>query len=564
MNDIHVDVLVVGSGNGGMTAALCSKILGDLNVAIIEKDECYGGTSAMSGGGIWIPCNRYSKEAGASDSLDDAFNYLRETIPTEDTSDEMLKTYLQNGPDMVEFLHQHTDVSYESLAEYPDYFSTATGAKKGHRSLDPTPIKTNDLGEYFLNQKQPNPTIRLFNRLHFTQKELHILLGKLPSWMLITFKEVIKYYLDIPMRLKGKQSRRLTMGAAGVARLRLSLAKKNIPIHLNTKLIDLLVNNNRVVGATVEKDGELLNIHAKKGVMLAAGGFEHNQQLRLDNLPQPTNSQWSAGSRCNTGDTLLAAKKMGAATRLMNSAWWINTIAVPGESYPRLSIFEKSLPGNYVIDSSGKRIANESQNYMTFIKQLHAKHKNGQSKQPYYMIFDSTHRKKYIVGPLLPGEVWPDFMIPKRYYDSGFLSKETTIKALAGKINVNSENLEQTIHKVNGYAKTGIDTDFSRGESAYDRYYSDPKVTPNPCLAPVAKPPFYAMKLDAGDFGTMGGVEIDNHARVLSTNGEPIPGLYATGNCAMGILTTYPGPGSTLGPAMTFGYLAAKHIANTD
>tara|TARA_B110000444_G_C18826182_1_gene590474 strand:- start:1735 stop:2349 length:615 start_codon:yes stop_codon:yes gene_type:complete len=199
---------------------------------------------------------------------------------------------------------------------------------------------------------------------------------------------------------------------------------------------------------------------------------------------------------------------------------------------------------------------------MAFVKELHRKYKSGESSEPYYMLFDSRHRKKYIVGPLFPGSIWPDIMIPKSYFESGFLSKGNNIKELAQKIGINDQNLERTIHQVNQYAETGKDCDFGRGDSIHDQYYSDPKVKPNPCLAPVEKPPFYAMKLDAGDFGTLGGLEIDQHARVLTTKGEPIHGLYATGNCAMGLLTTYPGPGATLGPAMTFGYLAAKHIAN--
>ncbi|GAA4102432.1 FAD-binding protein [Zhongshania borealis] len=563
MKDIQVDVLVVGSGNGGMTAALSSHILGAESVMIIEKDKCYGGTSAMSGGGVWVPCNRYAKAAGAADSLDEAFSYLRETIPREDTSDEMLRTYLKYAPEMIDFLHKNSDVRYESLAEYPDYFSSATGAKFGHRSMEPAPIRTSDLGEQFRYQNAPNPMIKVFDRLQFTQQELHLLMGQLPGWLTIVAREFIKYILDIPMRIKGKQSRRLTMGAAGIARLRLSLLKRDIPLHLNTKLLDLILKDGRVVGVRAERNGTPLIIRAKMGVILAAGGFEHNQDLRVEHLARPTNAQWSAGSRCNTGDSLLAAKRIGAATRLMNSAWWTNTVSVPGESYPRLSIFEKSLPGNYVIDSSGKRIANESQNYMSFIKELHSKHIDSNSNEPYHMIFDSTHRKNYIVGPLFPGKMWPDFLIPKSYFKNGFLSKENSLSALANTIGVDAKALAETVKQVNEYAEIGKDRDFGRGDSAYDRYYSDPTVKPNPCLAPLAKPPFYAMKLDAGDFGTMGGMVIDGQARVLTSSGDPIPGLYATGNCAMGILTTYPGPGSTLGPAMTFGYLAAKHLTGS-
>jgi 3-oxosteroid 1-dehydrogenase len=226
-----------------------------------------------------------------------------------------------------------------------------------------------------------------------------------------------------------------------------------------------------------------------------------------------------------------------------------------------MSIFEKSLPGNYVVDSSGNRIANESQNYMMFMRVLHEKHSTSGSRGPYYMIFDERHRKNYIVGPLLPGKMWPDVLIPRKYFDNNFLTRADSIAQLASSIGVDLTGLEATIGKVNSYSKNGKDLDFQRGDSLYDRYYSDPAVEPNPCLAPIDSPPFYAMKIDPGDIGTQGGITIDENARVLREDSTPIPGLYAAGNCAAGILTTYPGPGATLGPAMTFAYLAARHIA---
>ena len=560
MSDLDVDVLVVGSGNGGMTAALSAHIMGAKNVLVIEKDRMYGGTSAMSGGGVWVPCNRYAIEADAPDSLEEAFQYLRETTPEDETSDEMLMAYLKAAPEMVNFLHQHTDVRYESLGAYPDYFSDAGGAKSGHRSMEPSPISTTKLGDVFRDQTPPNPMVKVFGRLHFTQQELHYLMGRLPGGKSIVMKEAVKYAVDLPMRVRGSQTRRLTMGAAGVARLRLSMIKRNIPLWLNTKLVELVYENGRVVGAKIEKEGRPQFIPVSKGVILASGGFEHNQALREQHLPEPTNAEWSGGSRCNTGDALQAAGMIGAASRLMSNAWWSTTISVPGETYPRMSIFEKSLPGNFVVDARGNRVANESQNYMMFMRALHKEHSNGGSPAPYYMIFDERHRKNYIVGPLLPGKMWPDFLIPKKYFEDKFLTKAQSISELASRIGVDQSGLAATIGKVNAYAKTGKDLDFHRGEALHDRYYSDPTVKPNPCLAPVQRPPFYAMKIDPGDIGTQGGIAIDENAQVLREDASPIRGLYAAGNCAAGILTTYPGPGSTLGPAMTFAYLAAKHI----
>jgi len=564
MQEHHVDVLVVGSGNAGMTAALTAHITGIKEVLLIEKDEVYGGTSGMSGGGVWVPCNRYAVQAGAKDSLEQAYEYLRGTIPQAETSDEMLRSYLKYAPEMVSFLHENTDVRYESLEHYPDYFSDATGSKPGHRSMEPAPISIKELGELFRYQIAPNPGIKVFDRLHFTQRELHFLLNRLPGWISIFLKELCKYLLDLPMRVRGRQSSRLTMGAAGIARLRLSMRKRDLPIWLNTKLVELLYDNGRVVGATIDREGRIETIRVSKAVILTAGGFEQNQSLREQHLPEPTSVEWSGGSRCNTGDALEVTAKLDAARRLMSHAWWSTTISVPGEAYPRLSIFEKSLPGNYVVDSRGLRIANESQNYMTYMRALHAERSEGGAREPYYMIFDARHRKNYLVGPLLPGKLWPDALIPKRYYEGNFLTRADSIEELASLINVDPDGLTATVKKVNAYAATGKDLDFQRGEALYDRYYSDPTVKPNPCLAPLDQPPFYAMKIDPGDFGTQGGLVIDDSARVLREDASPIPGLYAAGNCTAGILTTYPGPGATLGPAMTFAYRAARHIASSD
>lgn len=567
---IDVDVLVVGTGNGGMTAALCSHLLGAESVLVIEKSDRYGGTSAMSGGGVWVPCNRYAKAAGGNDSLAEAKAYLTDTIPDAERDDALIDAYLEQGPIMVDFLHENSDVRYQNLALVPDYFGDAPGAKTGYRSMEPEPINSTALGDEFRFQQQPNPMVRFFKCVFFSQKEIQVLLTRSSGWMTIIIKQFLAYFLDLPLRIKGNQSRRITMGAAGVARLRLSLMKNNIPLWRNTRLLELFTADYangepaRVTGVLVERGGKKTRINTSRGVILAAGGFEHNDELRHQYLPKPTSNEWSAGVKYNTGDAIIAAKKIGAQLRLMNNAWWITNIRVPGEEYPRLSIFEKSLPGNYTVNQSGKRVSNESQSYMTYMRELHEKHRNGEPCDRLYMIFDSEHRKKYFVGPIPPGSMWPDFLIPKRYYSEGFLAKASSIEGLAEKLGIASEGLRKTVESVNQYAKTGVDLDYHRGESPYDRYYSDPAVKPNPCLGQIIKPPFYAMRVDPGDFGTCGGVKTDTNARVLDEQDRPIPGLYAIGNCAAGILTTYPGPGGTLGPAMTFGYIAARHIAQQE
>ncbi len=560
--DHSVDVIVVGSGNGGLTAALSNYEMGSRDVLVIEKADKIGGTSATSGGGIWIPCSHYARECGAEDSLEEAREYLEHTLAGEDIPPELVDAYLANGPKMLQFLHDRTRVRYESLDHYPDYYSNLPGAKPGHRSLEPAPINASELGKEHKKMTYSHHMMRLFGVIHFTQVEAQVLMLQMPGWIKIVLGQLFKYLIDIPWRLQSRISRRLCCGAAGIARLFLSAKDRQIPIWFNSPMEDLIAENGRVVGAIVIRDGQRLRVQARKAVVLAAGGFEHNQQMREQYLPKPTNTEWSAGVRTNTGDPLRAGLKLGAATRLLNSAWWTTTLCVPGEPAPRLSIMEKSFPGSCVVNRAGARFANESQNYMAFQKRLFEAHSDANPCAPAYHIFDARFRRNYMAGPLMTSSLKPDWTIPRKWFDSGFVARADTIEELAQKMGIDVAGLKTTIEKMNRFAETGKDEDFQRGDSAYDRYYADPNIKPNPCLAPINQPPYYAMRIEAGDFGTQGGLATDVNAQVLQDSGEVIDGLYAIGNCSAAILSTYPGPGATLGPAMTMAYQAAKHINN--
>lgn len=368
------------------------------------------------------------------------------------------------------------------------------------------------------------------------------------------------YISDIPWRLRTPISRRLCCGSAGVGRLFLSVKQRDIPIELNTGFKDLVVEEGRVVGAVIEQDGKEIRVKARKAVILASGGFEKNQALREQYLPAPTNTEWSAGAETNRGDALIAGLGLGAKTRLMNGAWWTTTVCVPGEPQPRLSIMEKSFPGSCVVNKAGRRFANESQNYMAFQKELFKAHTDDNPCAPAYHIFDARFRRTYIAGPLMTAAMKPDWTIPKSWFETGFVAKASTIRGLAEQLGIDPEGLEETVAKMNHYAVTGKDEEFGRGDSAYDRYYADPAIKPNPCLATIDEAPFYAMRIDAGDFGTLGGLDTTVDAQVKADAGGVIEGLYAIGNCSAALLPTYPGPGATLGPAMTMAYQAAKHI----
>ena len=558
--DREVDVLVVGTGNGGLTAAVCNWEMGTKDVLIIEKQDKVGGTSATSGGGIWIPNSHYAKEAGAEDNLQDAKSYLMNTLFGEDVPEEMIDTYLEKSPEMLKFLHDRTDVRYESLAEYPDYYTNMEGAREGHRSLEPAPIMASELGANWKNMTWTHFMMRMFNRIHFTQVEAHLLMVQLPGWKKLLARLMWDYIRDIPWRLKTPISRRLACGSAGVARLYLSVLKRDIPLEFNTQMVELIADGDAVLGAVIECNGQRQRVRAAKGVILASGGFEKNQALREQYLPAPTNTTWSAGNPGNEGDALLAGLDLGAKTRLMNDAWWTTTLCVPDEPAPRLAIMEKSFPGSCVVNRDGKRFANESQNYMAFQKDLFKTHTEEHPNAPAWHVFDATFRENFMVGPLMTKAMKPDSQIPKKWFDEGFVAKADTIRELAGMLGIDADGLEETIGKMNHYAVTGKDEDFGRGDAAYDRYYADPAIKPNPCLAPIVKAPFYAMRIEAGDFGTLGGLDTDTVARVRKADGGVFEGLYAVGNCSAAILPTYPGPGATLGPAMTMAYQAARHM----
>ncbi|MCZ6830840.1 MAG: FAD-dependent oxidoreductase [Gammaproteobacteria bacterium] len=556
-----VDVLVVGSGNGGLTAALCCHEMGTQDVLVIEKSDLYGGTSSISGGGVWVPCNRYAMAAGADDSRAKAKAYLSGCIPAEKVPERMIDAYLDNSPKMVDFLHEHTRVRYVTLEHYPDYYSETEGAMPGHRSMEPEPINASELRGEHKTLRRTHHMMHLFGRIGFTQVEAALLMAQQPGWFKLAFSLVAGYFLDIGWRLFGdKYARRLATGCAGVARLRLSMLERELPLWLNTAMCSLITEDARVVGAVVEKEGKTLRIQARKGVVLAAGGFEHNQEMREKYLPKPTDHTWSGGTLDNTGDAISEGLRLGAKMHMLDGAWWCNTISVPGEPAPRMSVMEKSYPGTIVVNPAGERFSNESQNYMAYQLDTFDKHTDEYPCVPSWQIFDATFRANYMVGPLYNSKFRPDWALPASFEKEGFFARAGTIRELALKINVDADGLANTIEKFNGYARTGKDLDLQRGDSLYDRYYGDPRVEPNPCLAPIEKAPYYAMKVDPGDFGTQGGMVTTINAEVIHENGDTIPGLYAIGNCSAAVLPNYPGPGSTLGPAMTFGYQAAKRI----
>lgn len=549
---ISCDVLVVGTGAGALSAAIAAHDAGS-DVLVIEKSSQYGGTSATSGGGVWVPNNHHLFAEGGEDSIEDAQAYMSAMVGNAVSADR-IDAYLYEAPKMIKYMEEKTRLRFRAMP-YPDYFPEKLGGKKGYRTLEPLPVHATVLGDDFENLRPPHPQVTIFGRVSVTMKEGRAMLTKAKGFMLLAMKLMAAYWLDIPWRLKSKRDRRITMGGALVAALRASLQDRNVTLMLNTPLKELLYENDRVTAAIVEHEGQSKKVNVRQGVILGAGGFEHNQELREKFLPKPSSSDWSAGNIHNTGDALLAAEKIGAETDLMDAAWWAPTIKVPRDDKAYVLFAERSLPGNVIVNKAGERFANEAYPYLESGYSMY-----DASSVPSFCIFDSTFRAKYPFGPLLPGSVQGDDKLPDEV--RALLFKADSIEELANKLGIDVSGLRATIEKNNQYAAKGKDPEFGRGDSYYDQYYGDNSIGLNPCIAPIIKPPFYGIEVFPGDIGTKGGLLTDKHARVLASDNNVIDGLYAIGNTSSSVMgRSYPGAGSTLGPAMTFGFIAGHHVA---
>ena len=551
---VETDLLVVGSGAAALGAAVTAVNEG-ADVLVVEKSDRYGGTSAMSGGGIWIPNSENARRIGEQDSTEDAVRYMLAVIGDQ-VSEERIRAYVEAAPQMLEYLQQNSHLRYEAYP-YPDYYPEQPGAKRGYRTQAPKVFPGRKLGDDLYRMRPQAPGSVVQGRFTMTFKEGRKFLTQDKGWRLTLLRVVLGYYLDLPARRKGRLSRRLTQGHSMIGSLYLSLRDKGGELWLNAPMLELSGGPSRVTGAVVERSGETVDVVAKLGVVLAAGGFEHNGPMRAAELPAPTDPDWSVSQENNTGDAIQAARAFGAKTTLMQHAWWIPVIHVPGWPRPMGIFAERSLPGLVIVDKQGQRFANEALPYLESGFSMYQA-----NACPSWVVFDAKFRRRYPFGPLGPGWATPDKALPRKVRD--ILIVGDSIDAVADHAGLDAKGLRETIEKNNRYAQTGVDEDFRRGESFYDQYYGDPRNTPNPCIASIDKPPYYALPLYPGDIGTKGGLLTDVDARVVNEAGEPIPGLYAAGNTSASVMgDKYVGAGATLGPALTFGYLAARHAVAT-
>ncbi|MEJ7633527.1 3-oxosteroid 1-dehydrogenase [Aeromicrobium sp.] len=545
------DVVVVGAGGAGMTAALAAAELG-LDTVLIEKSAYFGGSTARSGGGVWVPGNHALRDAGQvdADDAEEARRYL-DSIVGDEVPKERRDTFLERGPEVMDFIVAKTPVQFTWVPEYSDYLPEQPGGRPRGRSVEPVPMDGRILGAELAHLHPPYakaPANLIVTQADFRKISLGLRSIRGPLTMLrVLFNRTVS-------TLRGR--RMYAMGNALTISLRKGLMDAGVPVHYETPMTGLVIEGGRVVGVRVERGGIETVIRARRGVILGSGGFEKSEALREKYLPSPTDADWSTAAASNTGAGIEAGVAVGAATDLMDDAWWGPTIPLP--SGPWFCLAERNLPGSIIVNSAGRRFMNEALPYVEATHAIYEGEATGVSHVPAWLVMDQRYRNRYLFAGLSPRQPFPG-----RWYKFGTVRKASSLSGLADEIGVPADALQETVRRFNTFADAGVDEDFHRGESAYDRYYADPRVKPNPSLHSIDRGPFYAVKIVPGDLGTKGGIVTDERARALRPDGSVIEGLYAAGNCSSAVMgRTYAGPGATIGPAITFGYLAAEDIAS--
>ncbi|WP_226550634.1 FAD-dependent oxidoreductase [Celeribacter naphthalenivorans] len=568
MKHQEVDVLVVGSGAGGLSTAVSAAHRG-LKVIVAEKEPVFGGTTARSGGWSWIPNNAPGKRAGVQDSVEKARTYLKhETGDHYDSA--KVEAFLEAGPKAVDFFESKTSLQFDLGPTFSDYHPTAPGGLDGGRSIVARPFDGRDLGKEIKRLRPPLREITVLGMMIGSGKELlHFFnVTRSPISALFVTGLVAKFARDVSFH---GRSMRLMNGNALIARLAKSCFDKDVPIWTSSPVKSLIRNEDgSIKGAIVNRPDGPVEIIARKGVVLAAGGFPQDAVRRKELMPHaPSGHEHvSPAPPGNTGDGLRLAESAGASikTDLPNSAAWV-PISRPPMGNGLLGTFphfvDRSKPGVIAVTRSGKRFVNEAQSYHDFCQAMVKRcQEEGGPEAELAAWFVADHRtfRKYGLGFAKPAPVPYKSLIKQ-----GYLIQGKTIRDLAEQIGADPAQMERTVAEFNTHAVKGEDPEFGKGSTAYNRSLGDPDHKPNPCVAPVKKGPFYAVRLYVGDLGTFAGMKTNEYSQVLNEDGTPIGGLYAAGNDAASIMGgNYPGGGITLGPALTFGYIAARHMAGAN
>jgi succinate dehydrogenase/fumarate reductase flavoprotein subunit len=555
--DLETDLLVVGAGAAGMTAALVGALEG-LQTILCEKSGMVGGTTATSAGTVWIPGSRQSEAAGVPDSIAAAEAYLA-AILGGDADDARLAAFLATGPTVLDYLAQRTSVAFAPPPVHPDYLALP-GAATGGRALGALPFDGRKLGEDFDRVRPPRREFMVLGGMMVGKTDIPSLLHPFRSWA--NFSNVVRLLARQALdRINHKRGTRLIMGNALVARLLESLRQNAVEIRYQTQLSQLIEDDGKITGAIFTTGDGDIAIRARKGVVLATGGIGWSSELRNQLFPDGT-QRYSMSPDSNTGDGILAAMRAhGEIAKDMRSpALWMPTSVMPQPDghlavFPHIML-DRAKPGLIAVNSAGVRFVNEANSYHDFVEGMLRSHQTTPSI-PSFLICDRSFIRDYGIGLIHPGT--RDLT---RFIKAGYLFQGDSIAKLAQAIGVDGTALANTVERHNGFAETGVDEDFGRGSSELNRFNGDPDNKPNPCLRKIGPGPYFAVAVWPSDLASSAGLRTDLNGRVLTSEQRPIPGLYAAGADAASIFKgTYPGPGTMIGPAMVFAWRAAMDIA---
>jgi FAD binding domain len=548
-----VDLLVLGAGAAGMTAALTAAVLG-LDVQLVEKTDVVGGTSARSAGSVWVPNSRHSPSG--SDSPENAWRYLRAVLGNG-LDETRVRAFLAAAPEMVAFLEDNTAVALRAYAHHPDYRATLEGATLSGRVLEPMPFDASVLGSEFAKVRPPLPEFMLLGGMMVDRTDIGHLLNARQSFASLRHDVglVARYAMD---RLRFARGTRLVMGNALVARLYYSLLQRHVPMLLSTQTLSLTQSDGRITGAVLQSGGTRIALRSRGGVVLATGGFSHNAEMRQRLLP-PAVSAHSPVAEGAQGDGIALGEQAGGCLSIGEGNGFWSPVSVRRRRDDSLAVFphlvlDRGKPGLIAVDPHGRRFVSEAVDYHRFAEAMLLASSPGQAC---FLICDDAFIAKYGLGMVRPRRI-----NLRRALADGYVRQAHTLEALAQAIGVPAEALAHTVARHNGFARTGVDEDFGKGGDPYQQNLGDPQQRPNRCIGPIDKPPFYAVAVYASDIGTSCGLRTTEFAQVLGADASPISGLYACGNDMASIMAgAYPGPGITIGPGMTFGFIAARHAA---
>jgi len=551
VSDTCVDLLVIGSGTG-MAAALAAYELG-LSVLIVEKSSFVGGSTARSGGALWLPASPVLDDAGAHDTAERAAEYL-DAVVAGTAPRQRSAGFLENVSATVEMLRRTTPLRLFWARDYSDYHPEEHGGSAAGRTCECHPLDTSILGPYRTRLRPGVMEASVSIPTTGADYRWLNLMARVPRKGIPTLAKRVAQ--GVGGRILGR--RYAAGGQALAAGLFAGVLRAGIPVWTDTTLLRLNGDEERVTGAVVVHGGQEVTITARQGVVLATGGFDHSMEMRWKYQSESLGANVSLGAESDTGDGIRVGLELGADIDLMDQAWWFPAIApLPGKP-PAVMLAERSLPGSLIVDQNGQRFANESVDYMSFGQRLIELERSGNPVETMWIVFDQQYRNSYVLG----AELFPRMPIPQAWYDAGIAVRAESHTELAAHIGVPAAALTQTMIRFNENAFAGEDPDFGRGRSAYDRYYGDPTITPNPNLRPLVKGPFYAVKMVLSDLGTCGGLQVDEHARVLREDGSVVAGLYAIGNVAANAFgVSYPGAGATIAQGLVYGYVAAQNAA---